>query len=54
MDSTNRKQRLAARREGQLDTAAFLKVADKFIDLANRKLAAINAAYEAIARERGL
>jgi DnaJ like chaperone protein len=29
-------------------------VAAEFIDLANRKLAAINAAYEAIARERGL
>jgi DnaJ like chaperone protein len=29
-------------------------VAPEFIDLANRKLAAINAAYEAIARERGL
>ena len=26
----------------------------EFIELANRKLAAINAAYEAIARERGL
>lgn len=29
-------------------------VAAEFIDLANRKLAAINAAYETIARERGL
>jgi DnaJ like chaperone protein len=29
-------------------------VAPEFIDLANRKLAAINAAYETIARERGL
>ena len=33
----NRAQRRAARREGKLDTAAFLKVADKFIDLANRE-----------------
>jgi hypothetical protein len=32
----NRKQRRAARTEGQLDTAAFLKLADKFIDVANR------------------
>ena len=31
------------RAEGQLDTAAFLKVADKFIDLANRENARINA-----------
>ena len=43
MDSTNRKQRLAARREGQLDTAVFLKVADKFIDLANRENARVKA-----------
>lgn len=33
----NRADRLAARREGKLDTAAFLKVADKFIDVANRE-----------------
>ena len=33
----NRAERRAARREGHLDTAAFLKVADKFIDLANRE-----------------
>lgn len=33
----NRKERRAARTEGHLDTAAFLKVADKFIDLANRE-----------------
>lgn len=39
MDETegNRATRRAARREGKLDTAAFLKVADKFIDLANRE-----------------
>lgn len=34
---TDRKARLAARKEGKLDTAAFLKVADAFIDVANRK-----------------
>ena len=37
MDGKNRKQRRAERSEGSLDTAAFLKVADKFIDLANRQ-----------------
>ena len=39
MDSANRKQRLAARREG----AAFLRIADKFIDLANRENARVKA-----------
>ena len=34
----NRQERRAARTEGELDTAAFLKVADKFIDLANSPL----------------
>ena len=43
MDAANRKQRLAQRREGQLDTAAFLKLADKFIDLANREKARVKA-----------
>lgn len=33
----NRKDRRAARAEGLLDAAAFVKVADKFIDLANRE-----------------
>jgi hypothetical protein len=37
MDGRNRKQRRVARREGMLDTGAFLKVADTFIDLANRQ-----------------
>jgi len=37
MTDTSRRQRRAARAEGQLDTAAFLKVADRFIDLANRQ-----------------
>lgn len=36
-ESMNRKQRRLARKEGRLDTAGFLKVADKFIDLANRE-----------------
>ncbi|MGI9372988.1 MAG: DUF3144 domain-containing protein [Hyphomicrobiales bacterium] len=35
-NTPNRKQRRAARTEGQLDTAGFLKVADSFIDVANR------------------
>ncbi|TDI59261.1 MAG: DUF3144 domain-containing protein [Alphaproteobacteria bacterium] len=34
---TDRKKRLAGRKEGKLDPAAFLKVADAFIDVANRK-----------------
>lgn len=33
----NRQERRAARKEGELDTTAFLKLADKFIDLANRE-----------------
>lgn len=33
----NRAERRAARAEGSLDTAAFLKVADSFIDVANRQ-----------------
>lgn len=39
----NRQERRAARKEGELDTAAFLKVADKFIDLANRENQKANA-----------
>lgn len=37
MPPPNRQQRRAMRKEGVLDTAAFLKVAGKFIDLANRE-----------------
>jgi hypothetical protein len=33
----SRRDRLAARKEGELDTTAFLKLADKFIDVANRE-----------------
>jgi hypothetical protein len=43
MDGMNRKQRRAARAEGNLDTAAFLKIADKFIDVANRQNVRIKA-----------
>ena len=34
---TDRKERLADRKAGKLDPTAFLKVADAFIDVANRK-----------------
>ena len=34
---TNRKERLAERKQGKLDPDAFLKVADEFIEVANRK-----------------
>jgi hypothetical protein len=37
MEDKNRKERRAARKEGSLDTGAFLKVANAFIDLANRQ-----------------
>jgi ATP-dependent helicase/DNAse subunit B len=43
VEGTNRRDRLAARSEGQLDTTAFLKTADKFIDLANRENKKIKA-----------
>jgi hypothetical protein len=36
MDEMNRKQRRATRTEGHLDIPAFLKLADKFIDVANQ------------------
>lgn len=36
-DEGNRQTRRAARAEGTLDTAAFLKLADTFIDVANRQ-----------------
>jgi len=42
-DTPNRQQRRAARTEGELDTAAFLKTADKFIDVANRENRKVNA-----------
>ncbi|MGI9406974.1 MAG: DUF3144 domain-containing protein [Hyphomicrobiaceae bacterium] len=37
MSSQNRNERRNARKEGHLDNSAFLKAADKFIDLANRE-----------------
>lgn len=39
----NRKERRAARAEGELDTEAFLKIANKFIELANRENRAVKA-----------
>jgi hypothetical protein len=37
MGGMNRKERRAARTEGNLDTGAFLQAANKFIDVANRQ-----------------
>lgn len=37
MPPSNRQERRAMRKDGVLDTAAFLKIAGKFIDLANRE-----------------
>ncbi len=43
-DLPNRKaRRAAAKTEGTLDTTGFLKVADKFIDVANRQNAHVRA-----------
>lgn len=39
----SRKERRAARKEGQLDTTAFVEVANRFIDLANRQNESVNA-----------
>ena len=39
----NRKERRAARSEGHLDTTGFLRIADSFIDLANRHNRTVNA-----------
>lgn len=37
-EKMNRKARRAARKQsGEMDTAAFLRIADKFIDVANRE-----------------
>jgi hypothetical protein len=41
--TVNRNERRAARKEGVLDTPAFLEAANKFIDLANRENRTINA-----------
>lgn len=42
-DTRSRNARRAARKEGELDSTAFLKLADKFIDLANRENAQVKA-----------
>jgi ATP-dependent helicase/DNAse subunit B len=42
-DTTSRNERRAARKEGELDSTAFLKLADKFIDLANRENTKVKA-----------
>lgn len=42
-DKRNRKERRAARKQGEMDTTAFLKLADKFIDLANRENRTVKA-----------
>ncbi|MEC9368266.1 MAG: DUF3144 domain-containing protein [Pseudomonadota bacterium] len=39
----NRKERRAERAQGKLDTMAFLKTADRFIDVANRENAKVKA-----------
>ncbi len=39
----NRQERRAARAGGQLDTTAFIALADRFIDLANRENRKVNA-----------
>ena len=43
LDAKNRKERRAARKKGELDSTAFLKLADKFIDLANRENTRVKA-----------
>ena len=43
LSKMNRQERRKARKEGHLDTMAFLKTADKFIDVANRENAQTNA-----------
>ena len=42
-DTRSRNERRAARKEGELDSTAFLKLADKFIDLANRENTKVKA-----------
>ena len=43
-EKMNRKARRAARKEdGAMDTTAFLKIADKFIDVANRENSKVKA-----------
>lgn len=42
-DNRSRNERRQARKSGELDTTAFLKVADKFIDVANRENKTVQA-----------
>jgi len=42
-DPRNRKERRAAAKKGHLDTGDFLKLADRFIDVANTQNQTINA-----------
>jgi len=42
-DTRSRNERRAARKEGELDSTTFLKLADKFIDLANRENSKVKA-----------
>lgn len=42
-ENGNRAERRALRAEGKLDTSAFLQVADKFIDVANRENRSVQA-----------
>ncbi|VAW11896.1 hypothetical protein MNBD_ALPHA09-1488 [hydrothermal vent metagenome] len=44
-DPRNRKARRAARRDGHLDTATFLKLADRFIDVANTQNKTVQATH---------
>ena len=41
-------------RDNHPDRAVARGVPEEFVDMANRKLAAINAAFDEVARERGL
>ena len=42
-DKRSRNERRLARKQGELDTDAFLKMADKFIDVANRENKTVQA-----------
>jgi len=42
-DKRSRNERRLARKQGELDTATFLKIADKFIDVANKENKTVQA-----------
>jgi hypothetical protein len=44
-DPRSRNERRQARKAGELDTTAFLKLADRFIDLANRENESVQAMH---------